>query len=121
MCEQEVANGSLVVGHRFDVHQRARKLKKIHKRKISAPFEILWEEAKRKEGTARKRLGLPPLDSASSKVPDDSGQALDLTPNRRGFNYRNDFGGQPVASGRSGPFRNGLSTTSGPFHPSFRS
>jgi hypothetical protein len=25
---------------------------------------------------------------------DDSGQALALTPNRRGFSYRNDFGGE---------------------------
>jgi len=26
--------------------------------------------------------------------PDDSGQALDLPPNRHGLSYRNDFGGQ---------------------------
>jgi hypothetical protein len=61
------------------------------------------EEAKGKEGTARKALGLLPLDSASSDfqgdreavaMRDDSGQALDLPPNRCGFSYRGDFGGE---------------------------
>jgi hypothetical protein len=78
--------------------------------------QTLREEAKRKEGTARKILGLPPLDSASSEIPDDSGQALDLTPNRRGNSYRNDFGGQPMASKRINPLnQQRRSITSGPF------
>jgi hypothetical protein len=50
--------------------------------------------SERKEGTAKIRIGLPPLDSASSEGTDDSEQALDLFPNHRGFSYRSDFGGR---------------------------
>jgi hypothetical protein len=42
-------------------------------------------------------------------LPDDSGQALDLPPNRCGFSYRGDFGGQLiVAFGLTGPFTSDL-------------
>jgi hypothetical protein len=64
--------------------------------KFSGPSNF-WEEAKRKEGTARKRLGLLPLDSASSTSCKNwmtVVRHLALTPNRRGFSYRNDFGGE---------------------------
>jgi hypothetical protein len=43
-------------------------------------------------------------------LPDDSGQALDLPPNRCGFSYRGDFGGQLiVAFDPAGPFTSDLS------------
>jgi len=42
--------------------------------------------------------GLPPLDSAPSEIPDDSRQALDLTPNRCDSCYRSDFGGQQLGA-----------------------
>jgi hypothetical protein len=63
--EQEVSHLLLIVGHRLDVHERAREFEEIHIRRIFQPLNF-WEEAKRKEGTARKKLGLLPLDSASS-------------------------------------------------------
>jgi hypothetical protein len=69
----------------------------------------------------RDRLGLLPLDSASSKVPDDSGQALDLTPNRGGFSDRNDFGGQRVAGNRLGPKTNHRINCQRPLSPGSRS
>ena len=68
--------------------------------KSSVRSKILGGSEKKGRNHEGKKLGLLPLDSASSKQPDDSGQALDLTPNRRGSSNRNDFGGQPVARNR---------------------
>jgi hypothetical protein len=88
MGKQVAAHIFLVVRGRIDVHERAREFEKIHSNQ-----SFLDERSERKEPRGYKS-GLPPLDSASSHGTDDSGQALDLPPNRRGFSYRCDFGGQ---------------------------
>ena len=54
---------------------------------------------------------------------DDSGQVLDLPPNRCGFSYRCDFGGQQfVAFDLTGPFTSDLTgRKDGPFCTGVRS
>jgi hypothetical protein len=57
------------------------------------------------------------LTPEGASIMDDSGQALDLPPNRRGFSYRCDFGGQQLLAfdllGRKErPFRTGVRSES---------
>ena len=98
MVKQVVAHIFFVVRGGLDVYQRAREFENIHSNQ-----SFLDERNERKEPRGYES-GLPPLDSASSNGTDDSGQALDLPPNRRGFSYRCDFGGQQLQPLKS-PFR----------------
>jgi hypothetical protein len=67
MRKKVVAHVFLVVRRGLDVHQRARQFEQVHSGLFCPCF---FEEAKRKEGTAKEmRSGLPPLDSASSAQP----------------------------------------------------
>jgi hypothetical protein len=129
MREQVVPQVFLVASRGLDVHQRARQFEKIH------PTRIFLDERNERKEPRRYKSRLLPLDSASSvssrpqtdpRTSDDSGQALDLSPNRCGFSYRCDFGGQqhfvavnligPSTSEPTGriesPFRSGVRSCS---------